>query len=207
MCAAGVQMSSPASTRSASLSVTASPCSRRPRETPLCAPTTPAMPSRGTQRHINGLREGRERKEWEGGRGGRERGGGRVGRIGGEREGGRGERGGAGRREWRRGERREWRGAEREREERRGREGGGEGGEREGGVPGRTARSHVEGCATPFPLPGDLLGNPDDGARFIRCFARIGCSANYMPGLRLTIGRRDRVPFLPSNSSRPPARS
>src|SRR5262249_33161268 len=56
----------------------------------------------------------------------------------------------------------------------------------------------------PFPLSGDLLGSAHDGARCSRCFIRAGRSANYGPGLRLTIGRRDRdcvaEPLLPSNS-------
>src|SRR5229473_8384386 len=56
----------------------------------------------------------------------------------------------------------------------------------------------------PFPLSGDLLGSAHDGARCIRCVVRAGRSANYRPGRRLTIGRRDRdcvaEPLLPSNS-------
>src|SRR5229473_7405315 len=56
----------------------------------------------------------------------------------------------------------------------------------------------------PFPLSGDLLGSAHDGARCIRCVVRAGRSANYGPGRRLTIGRRDRdcvaEPLLPSNS-------
>ncbi len=44
----------------------------------------------------------------------------------------------------------------------------------------------------PFRPSGDLLGSAHDGARCIRCFVRAGRSANYGPGLRLTIGRRDR---------------
>src|SRR6201993_938128 len=75
-----------------------------------------------------------------------------------------------------------------------------------GRVLGRQGRPHVRlrWWRGPFPLSGDLLGSAHDGARCIRCFVRAGRSANYGPGRRLTIGRRDRdcvaEPLLPSNS-------
>ena len=58
----------------------------------------------------------------------------------------------------------------------------------------------------PFRLPDDLLEARHDGTCFIRSHLRVGRSANYRPGLRLTSGRRRTGTAEPSSAILMPGR-